>query len=54
MEIKDTRSQCVHAMLLQLYLTLRNPMDCNLPGSFVRGILQARTLERVAISFSNA
>ena len=28
-------------------------MDCSPPGSSVHGILQARTLERVAISFSN-
>ena len=29
-----------------------NPMDCGLPGSSVHGILQARILEWVAISFS--
>ena len=29
-----------------------NPMDCSPPGSSVHGILQARTLEWVAISFS--
>ena len=29
-----------------------DPMDCNLPGSSVHGILQARILEWVAISFS--
>ena len=34
----------------QSYLTLCNPMDCSLPG--VHGILQARILEGVAISFS--
>ena len=33
--------------------TLRDPMDCSLPGSSVHGILQARMLEWVAISFSN-
>ena len=38
----------------QSCLTLRNPMDCSLPGSPIPGILQARTLEWVAISFSNA
>ena len=27
-------------------------MDCSLPGSFVHGILQARTLELVAIALS--
>ena len=32
--------------------TLCDPMDCGLPGSSVRGILQARVLEWVAISFS--
>ena len=32
--------------------TLRNPMDCNLPGSSVHGIFQARVLEWVAIAFS--
>ena len=35
-------------------LTLCNPIDGSLPGSPVPGILQARTLEWVAISFSNA
>ena len=34
--------------------TLRNPRDGSPPGSPVRGILQARPLEWVAISFSNA
>ena len=34
--------------------TLPDPMDCSLPGSSIPGILQARTLEWVAISFSNA
>ena len=32
--------------------TLRDPMDCSLPGSSVHGILQARALEWVAIVFS--
>ena len=31
--------------------TLVTPMDCNLPGSSVHGILQARILEWAAISF---
>ena len=34
--------------------TLCDPVDCNLPGSSIRGILQARILEWVAISFSRA
>ena len=42
------------AKLLQLCLTLCNPMDGSPPGSPAPGILQARTLERVAISFSSA
>ena len=42
------------AKSLQSCLTLCNPMDCSPPGSPVPGILQARTLEWVAISFSNA
>ena len=33
--------------------TLRDPMDCRLPGSSVHGIFQARVLEWVAIAFSN-
>ena len=32
--------------------TLCDPVDCNLPGSSIHGILQARTLEWIAISFS--
>ena len=36
----------------QLYLTLCNPMDCNLPGFFIHSIFQARVPEWVAISFS--
>ena len=32
--------------------TLRDPMDCSLPGSSIHGIFQARILEWVAIAFS--
>ena len=42
------------AKSLQLCLTLCDPIDCSPPGSPIPGILQARTLEWVAISFSNA
>ena len=42
------------AKLLQSCLTLCDPTDGSLPGSSVPGILQARTLEWVAISFFNA
>ena len=36
----------------QLHPTLRDSMDGSLPGSSVHGILQARILDQVAISFS--
>ena len=36
----------------QSCLTLCDPVDCSLPGSSVHGILQARIVEWVAISFS--
>ena len=42
------------AKSLQSCPTLCDPIDCSPPGSPVTGILQARTLEWVAISFSNA
>ena len=44
--------RCCIAELFQSCPTLCNPMDCSLPGFSVHGILQARTLEWVAISFS--
>ena len=50
----------VRALLLLLLLqhqscpTLCDPIDGSTPGSPVPGILQARTLEWVVISFSNA
>ena len=37
----------------QLCLTLRDLMDCSLPGPSVHGIFQARVLEWDAMSFSN-
>ena len=48
-------SLCVSTSLLvaQLCLTLCNPMDCSLSGSSALGILQARILEWVAISYSS-
>ena len=33
--------------------TLRDPMDCSLPGSSIHGIFQARVLEWGAIAFSD-
>ena len=47
-----TITKYVCAKLLQLCLTLCNPMDCNPPGFSVHGIFQARILEWVAISSS--
>ena len=38
----------------QLCPTLRDPMDCSLPGSSVHGIFQARILDWVAIAFSQS
>ena len=43
---------CLYVLVAQLCLTLCNSMDCTPPGSPVHGILQARILEWVAISFS--
>ena len=45
-------STCVHAKLLQSSPTLYNPVDHSLPGSSVQGILQARILEWVVISYA--
>ena len=43
---------CAYVKLLQLCLTLCNPMDCSPPGSSVHGILQTRILEWVAMPSS--
>ena len=48
------RSLAAAAKSLQSCPTLCDPRDGSPPGSPVPGILQARTLEWVAISFSNA
>ena len=50
--ISFTLSAAAAAKLLQSCLTLCDPIDGSPPGSPVPGILQARTLEWVAISFS--
>ena len=39
-------------LVAQWYPTLCNPTDCSPPGSSIHGILQARILEWVAITFS--
>ena len=43
---------CIRIKLLQLCLTLCDPMDCSPPNSSVHGILQARNLECVAMPSS--
>ena len=42
----------IHVLVTLLYTALCDPMDCNLPGSSVPGILQANVLELAAIPFS--
>ena len=44
--------EAVPAKSLQSCPTLRDPVDCSLPGSSVHGIFQARVLEWGAIAFS--
>ena len=55
---KDTAAAAAAAAAaaksLQLCPTLCDPIDSSPPGFAVPGILQARTLEWVAMSFSNA
>ena len=51
---KGVRAAATAAKLLQSCLTLCDPRDGSPPGSPTPGILQARALEWVAISFSNA
>ena len=52
-EIKLPTSVATAAKSLQSCLTLCDPIDGSPPGSLIPGILQARTLEWVAISFSS-
>ena len=49
---KHPESGKVKVLVIQSCPTLCNPVDCSPPGSSVHGILQARILEWVAISFS--
>ena len=53
-ELLTTFTAAAAAKSLQSCSTLCDPIDGSLPGSTVLGILQARTLEWVAISFSSA
>ena len=43
---------CLKVLVAQWYLTLCDPMDYSPPGSSVHGIVQARIVEWVAISYS--
>ena len=52
--VKDNTAAAAAAKSLQSCPTLSDPIEGSPPGSPVPGILQARTLEWVAISFSNA
>ena len=47
-----THCGCVCAKSLQSCLALSDPVDCNLPGSSVHGILQAKILEWVSMPSS--
>ena len=51
-EISRVLEQEKESEVAQLCPTLCDPVDCNLPGSSVHGILQAKILEWIAISFS--
>ena len=54
MHIQRSAAAAAAAKSLQSYPTLCDPRESSPPGSPVPGILQARTLQWVAISFSNA
>ena len=51
--VAKSQAAAAAAKSLQSCLTLCDPIDSSPPGSPIPGILQARTLEWVAISFSN-
>ena len=53
-QIDRVAASKVKVLVAQLCLTLCDPMDHSLSSSSVHGILQARILEWVAISLSNA
>ena len=53
-EVRDSHNSAAAAKSLKSCPTLCDPIDGSPPGSPVPGILQASTLEWVAISFSNA
>ena len=51
-EAKSLINSYVCILVTQSGLTLCNPMDCSPPGFSIHGILQARILKWIAISFS--
>jgi len=56
-EMQESVREVIHffvyvCSVVQSCLTLCDPIDCSLPGSFVHGIFLARILEWVAISSS--
>ena len=51
--ILHTDSTCA-CLVVQLCPTVCSPVDCSLPDSSVHGILQAKILEWIAISFSRS
>ena len=50
--VSDWSFCCCSCCCLAVKLFFCDPIDCNLPGSSVHGIFQARILEWLAISFS--
>ena len=50
--VKMLKGAADDVLVTQSCLTLCDPMDCSPSGSSVHGLLQARILEWVAISFS--
>ena len=53
LEAEDQRKSEREHEVAQSCPTLRDPMDCSLPGSSAHGIFQARVLEWGAIAFSD-
>ena len=52
LEFAAFKFACIHAQSLRSCMILCNPMDCSPLRSSVHGILQARVLEWVALSYS--
>ena len=53
LQCAKVKSEKSESEVTELCPILSDPMDCSLPGSFVRGIFQARVLEWGAIAFSD-